>query len=70
MEGITHGIRAGGSRKVTIKVPQEPAKPEVTSKDLRIQAKYGVVPMADKPKEEEKKSMSNFYVVAGICEHC
>ncbi|KAL4237693.1 Dynein heavy chain 14 [Mactra antiquata] len=54
MEGITHGIRPGSPKKVKIKVPQDEPK-ELNSKALRIQAKYGVTPLANK-KEDEKKS--------------
>ena len=53
MEGITHGIRQGSPRKVKISVPKDEPK-DLSSKALRIQAKYGVVPLSEK--KQEKKS--------------
>ena len=55
MEGITHGIRPGSPRKVQIKVPQSDGSTDLSNKALRIQAKYGVKPLAKK--KEENKSM-------------
>jgi len=55
MEGITHGIRPGSPRKVKIKVPEEDTKQDLSNKNLRIQAKYGIKPL-DNNKKDEKKS--------------
>jgi len=54
MEGITHGIRPGSPRKVKIKLPENEPK-DLSNKTLRIQAKYGVIPLSEK-KTDEKKS--------------
>ncbi|WAR20146.1 DYH6-like protein, partial [Mya arenaria] len=64
MEGITHGVRPGSPRKVKIKVPVEDVKPELNTKTLRIQAKHGIKPLAEKKKDEKKSDKPTYAQIA------
>ncbi|OWF46435.1 Dynein heavy chain 6, axonemal [Mizuhopecten yessoensis] len=61
MEGITHGIRTEGSKKVVVKEPKEEVK-VVTSK-MKLRSKYASdIPLPDtKKKTEEKKVIKPLY---------
>lgn len=59
MEGITHGIRQGGSKKVKIQAAFEEEPPKKLDSKAKLQKKFGIKTLEEKKKEEK----SNSYII-------
>jgi hypothetical protein len=64
MEGITHGIRQGGSKKVKIQTTVEEEPPKKMDSKAKLQKKFGIKTLEEKKKKE--KSNTNIICIWGI----
>ena len=64
MEGITHGIRPEGTKKVHIQAPPKEEVKKLDSK-AKLQKKFGIKTLEEKKKEE--KSNKKLYSFPIIC---
>ena len=56
MEGITHGIRQGGSKKVKIQTTVEEEPPKKMDSKAKLQKKFGIKTLEEKKKEEKSNT--------------
>ena len=59
MEGITHGIRPEGDKRVKIKEEPEVKEEEPKGRDHKLRSKYGDVPPVAEKKDPKKKGTCN-----------
>jgi hypothetical protein len=56
MEGITHGIRQGGSKKVKIQTTVEEEPPKKMDSKAKLQKKFGIKTLEEKKKKEKSNT--------------